>query len=127
MPPNALQIWDLSAAKRQLHDIPVHVDHYDDRCDDGVHDHHEAELDACFFLSPKEQHPQPIKEQDDQSLWKKLLNCDIDTVHTSIDSELHASLSSIIVLDNKEREQDWLHQFRGRLSSVSVELLEGLR
>lgn len=127
MPPNALQIWDLSATKRQLHDIPIHVDHYADHYDDGVHDHHKAELDAHFFLSPKEQQPEPIKEKDCRSLWKKLLNLDIDTVHSSFDSELHASLSSIIVLDNKERQQDWLHQFGGRLSSVSVELLEGLR
>ena len=123
MPPNALQIWDLSAAKRHLHDIPVNVDHYDD----GVHDHHEAELDARLFLAPKEQQAEPIEEQDGQSLWKNILNRDINTDHTSFDSELLASLSSIIVLDDEERQQDWLNRFGGRLSSVSIELLEGLR
>lgn len=110
MPPNALQIWDFSAAKRHLDD------HHD-----------EAELDAKFFPSSKEHSPEPQEEQDGQSLWRKLLNHNIKTAHTSYDSELIASMSSIIVLDDEEREKDWLNQFGGRLTSVSTELLEGLR
>jgi hypothetical protein len=63
------------------------------------------------------------------------LQKDVDTaigeddgeIRTSKSSKLLASLSSIIIFDDEVREREWLHRFGGRLSSVSSELLEGLR
>lgn len=119
MPPNALQIWGLNASKRHLHDIPVPVDDYHD--DDDLHD---AEFNAKLFLPPK----QPSTPIYGRSLWKKILHRNVDTtIKASSYSELLASLSSIIILDDEKRERDWLDRFGGRLSDVSLELLEGLR
>ena len=114
MPPNALQLWDLNATKRHLHDLRVN--------DDDENDHYHDELTAKLVLPP----PVKIPIDDGRSLWKKLLhNEGVDVSHFS--SDLMEALSSIIVLDDEERNRDWLNRFGGRLHKVSSELLEGLR
>mmetsp|Transcript_5338 Transcript_5338/g.11021 ORF Transcript_5338/g.11021 Transcript_5338/m.11021 type:complete len:313 (+) Transcript_5338:183-1121(+) len=114
MPPNALQLWDLNATKRHLHDLRVN--------DDDENDHYHDELTAKLVLPP----PVKIPINDGRSLWKKLLhNEGVDVSHFS--SDLMEALSSIIVLDDEERNRDWLNRFGGRLHKVSSELLEGLR
>ena len=112
MPPNVLHSWDSNAAKRHYYDA--------DDC---------PEFDAAeLFLPSKNSLKQPTKaiinDDDGRSLWKKILQK--DTVAIS-QSELFASLSSIIVLDDEVEKEDWLNRFGGRLSKVSSELLQGLR
>lgn len=131
MPPNVLYSWDSIASKRQLHAVPVYVND-----GDSEYSHQDPELDSDLFLSPQKLSKQPTPtEEDGRTLWKKILRNDFDERRNRHDeetsasgsSELRASLSSIIILNDEKREEDWLDRFGGRLSNVSLELLEGLR
>jgi len=114
MPPNVLYSWDSNAAKRHYHD------------DDDDH----AEFDAELFLS-KNLLKQPTTIDDNgRSLWKKILRKDMDLIEDQeevFQSDLLASLSSIIILDDEIEREDWLNRFGGCLSKVSSELLQELR
>ena len=138
MPPNVLHSWDSNASKRQFYGDPVV--HFDADGDGDENDHHRPDFNAKLFLSPKQPPPSkqstPSNDDDDgRALWHNILQKDVDTatgeddgeIRTSKSSKLLASLSSIIIFDDEAREREWLHRFGGRLSSVSSELLEGLR
>lgn len=108
-------MWDLNATKRHLHDLRVNDD------DENDHHHYHDELTAKLVLPP----PIKIPIDDGRSLWKKLLRNEVDASHFSC--ELLEALSSIIVLDDEQRERDWLNRFGGQLHTISSALLEGLR
>jgi len=133
MPPNVKHSWDSNTSKRHFRGIPVHVD--DDNDDDNDQYHH-PEFNAKLFLPPKNCSKQSTPSDDDgRNLWEKIWRNDTDLaigdddeeINVTNSSELLASLSSIIILNDEAGEKDWLNRFGGRLSNVSSELLEGLR
>jgi len=131
MPPNVLNSWDSISSKRQLRGVPAHIED-----DDDHHRHDHPEIDADLFLAPKKASTDSKPTDNDvRSLWKRILQNDVNVIYdddsedtnASSPSSLLASLSSIIVLSDETRQRDWLNRFGGRLSNVSSELLEGLR
>ena len=130
MPPNVLQYWDSNASRRRFHDVSILID---DSNDDG--NHQTPELNPELFFDPKNSLKQTTQgDGNGRTLWRKILHNDVNT--TRIDendasaiesSDLLASLSSIIILNDKTEQRDWLNQVGGRLSNVSSELLEMLR
>jgi hypothetical protein len=50
-----------------------------------------------------------------------------ETVSLTVNPTLVDALSSIIVLDDATKKQDWLSRHNGSLSDVSFKLLQGLR
>ena len=133
MPPNVLQCWDSIPKERKFRGVSIDID-ADDSVDD-VH-HQQPEFDTNLLLPRKESLEQwPIHDSNSRTLWKSIVENDIDLtigdhnkeICAASSSELLASLSSIIVLNDNVRERDWLERFGGRLSNVSTDLLEGLR
>eukprot|EP00536_Pseudo-nitzschia_multiseries_P010450 jgi/Psemu1/25991/gm1.25991_g len=119
MPPNVLYSWDSGASKRHFHDVPV-----------GIHDDYHPEFDTDLFLPPKISLDQSTSTDDDaRALWKKILqkSAKATTLAGDNNSDLFASLSSIVVLDDEVEKEEWLNRFDGHLSDVSPELLRGLR
>lgn len=126
MPPNVLHCWDSNVPKPEFHRVPFDFG-------DNDNDHYHPEINTN--QPPKISSERSKSGDNGRFLWKKILRDDIDVrisddnkkTDASVSSELLASLSSIIVLDDEERKQDWLDRFGGQLSKVSQELLEGLR
>lgn len=124
MPPNVLHNWDLIASKRQLHVIPVRNEDIDNgNCQYSV-------LNEKLVIFPT-----IATEEITRTLWKEVLRNDSNVTvigdseetEASNSSKLLTSLSSIRILNDEERERNWLNLFGGRLSNVSPELLKGLR
>lgn len=127
MPPNILHCWDSNVPKPEFHGVPVNFG-------DDDNDHYHPEINTN--QSPKiSSEGSKSYGADGRTLWKQILRNDIDVTidggdkktDASVSSKLFASLSSIIVLDDEEREKEWLDRFGGQLPKVSQELLEGLR
>lgn len=118
MPPNVLHSWDVDAAKRHYHDHPVILDDEDDL----------PEFNAELFLPSK--NSVNSFRNDAKTLWRKILRKDTDSttlLEAVTDPELFASLSSIVVLNDTQKSENWLNIVGGQLSEVSPQLLESLR
>lgn len=116
MPPNVQHYWDPDTGKRHYHDHPVILD--DDL----------PELSTELVL----QYKNSVNSfgNDAETLWRKILRKDTDStilLETVTDPELFASLSSILILNNTQNNEDWLNLVGGELSEVSSELLESIR
>lgn len=121
MAPNVFRDLDLltcSESKRRLR-------YGSDASDETLQDTQQLVKD---FVIEEDTVEQPVTTDTigANQLWKNIFDRKTDDGRHN-KSDLNAALSSIRILEDPDKNQEWLQQFNGRLSKVPMTLVEGLR